>query len=64
MIKITKNEVYTDSPETMRVHRLGTDVYFSRCTRLSTDKAADFEEVRLEDVPSDELEIPAQPDIS
>lgn len=64
MIKITENEVYTDSPETMRVHRLGTDVYFSRCTRLSTDKAADFEEVRLEDVPSDELEIPAQPDIS
>ena len=54
MIKITENEVYTDKPETMRVHRLGTDVYFSRCTRLVADTAADCEEVRVEDVPSDE----------
>lgn len=54
MIKITENEVYTDSPETMRVHRLGTDVYFSRCTLLAADSAEDFEEVRIEDVPSDE----------
>jgi len=54
MIRLTENEVYTDKPETMRGHRLGTEVYFSRCTRLSDDSVENFEEVRIEDVPSNE----------
>lgn len=57
MIEISDKEVYTTSPETMKVHRLNTDVYFSRCTRLNNDTLDDFEEVRIEDIPqSDKLE--------
>ena len=53
-IVIDTKEVYTDAPDTKRVHRLGTDIYFSRCTKLANDTAEDFEEVDLSQVPDDE----------
>lgn len=55
-IVIDTKEVYTDAPDTKRVHRIGTENYFSRCTKLTTDTAEDFEEVNVEDVPNEETE--------
>ena len=53
-IVISEKEVYTDAPDTKRVHRLGTDIYFSRCTKLNDDTTEKFEEVNVEDVPTDD----------
>ena len=53
---MNNKEVYTTSPNEKRVHRMGTDVYFSKCTRLKGDTLDMFEEVNIEDVP--QLEIP------
>lgn len=43
MIQIQNNQVYSTSGKF--VHRIGTDNYFKRGTTLSTDTAANFEEV-------------------
>lgn len=48
MIKITDKEVY--STEGKYVHRIGTDSYFKRCSKLKDDSEEDFEEV--ESIPS------------
>ena len=56
MIEMNEKEVYTTSPNEKRVHRIDTDVYFSRCTRLNGDTLVMFEEVNIEDVL--QLEIP------
>ena len=53
-IVITDKEVYTDAPATKRVHRIDTEHYFIRCTKLPSDVAESFEEVAIEDVPNDE----------
>ena len=52
MIEITDKEVFTTLPEEKRIHRLGTDVYFSRCTKLNGDTIGNFEEISIEDIPS------------
>lgn len=43
MITITEKEIYSDSGKF--VHRLGTDIYFSRSTKLPGDEISKFEEV-------------------
>lgn len=43
MIQITDKEI--TSTEGKYVHRIGTDVYFKRATKLPTDTAEMFEEV-------------------
>ena len=43
MIQITEKEVY--STEQKYVHRIGTDSYFKRATKLPNDTAEMFEEV-------------------
>lgn len=54
MIEINEKEIYTTLPESKRVHRIDTEHYFVRCTKLPNDTAADFEEVAIEDVPAEE----------
>jgi hypothetical protein len=54
MIEINEREVYTTLPESKRVHRLNTEHYFVRCTKLPADTAENFEEVNIEDVPVEE----------
>lgn len=56
MIQITDNEVHTTQPESKRVHRIGTNAYFVKCTKLANDSAANFEEVLIEDIPDPEAE--------
>lgn len=55
MIHINNKEVYTDLLE-KKVHRIGTDLYFSRCTKLPNDTISSFEEVAIEDIPQEPLE--------
>ena len=43
MIIISEKEVYSDNGK--YVHRIGTDAYFKRCSKLKTDKEDNFEEV-------------------
>lgn len=43
MITITNKEIYSDSGKF--VHRLGTDIYFCRSTKLPGDEISKFEEV-------------------
>lgn len=52
MIVITEKEVYSDAGKL--VHRIGTESYFTRCTKLSDDVDTDFEEV--DEIPSHEEE--------
>ena len=52
MIVITDKEVYSDSNKL--VHRIGTQSYFKRCTKLAEDTDTDFEEVDA--VPDEEEE--------
>lgn len=52
MIVITDKEVYSDSNKL--VHRIGTQAYFKRCTKLAEDTDTDFEEVDA--VPAEEEE--------
>lgn len=54
MIVITTKEIYSDSGK--YIHRIGTDAYFKRCSKLPTDTADNFEEVDSipETVPEDE----------
>ena len=52
MIVITDKEVYSDSNKL--VHRIGTQAYFKRCTKLAEDTDTDFEEVDA--VPDEEEE--------
>lgn len=54
MIEFSEEEVYTTLPEEKKVHRIGTDVYFTRCTRLESDTIEDFEEVNIEPSPTPE----------
>lgn len=54
MIEINEREVYTTLPESKRVHRLNTEHYFIRCTKLPSDTLATFEEVDISQVPQDE----------
>lgn len=56
MIEMNNKEVFTTLPSEKRVHRIDTDVYFSRCTRLNGDTLDMFEEADIADVP--QLEIP------
>lgn len=49
MIIMTEKEVYSDSKY---VHRIGTDMYFKRSTRLNGDSEDMFEEV--EEIPKEE----------
>ena len=58
MIEINEKEIYTTLPESKRVHRIDTEHYFIRCTKLPSDVAESFEEVAIEDVPNDEDIIP------
>lgn len=51
MIVITDKEIYSDADK--YVHRLGTDAYFKRCTKLPNDTAEKFEEV--DEIPSPEI---------
>jgi len=59
MVKISDKEVYTTATKTKKIHRIGTDVYFTRCTKLPNDTLDDFEEIDIENVPQIEepLEI-------
>lgn len=43
MIVITDKEIYSDKNK--YVHRIGTDVYFKRSSKLKTDTEDNFEEV-------------------
>lgn len=43
MIQITDKEVFSDRGKF--VHRKGTDVYFTRCSKLPSDTVDKFEEV-------------------
>ena len=52
MIVITDKEVYSDAGKL--VHRIGTQSYFKRCTKLAEDTDTDFEEVDA--VPDEEEE--------
>lgn len=54
MIHITNKEVYTDLQE-KKLHRIGTDLYFSRCTKLPNDTISSFEEINIEDIPQEEI---------
>ena len=54
MIQITDKEIYTDDAANKRVHRLNTEHYFIRCTKLPADTAEDFEEVDISQVPQNE----------
>lgn len=51
MIVITTKEIYSDSGK--YIHRIGTDAYFKRCSKLPTDTADNFEEVDI--LPDEEL---------
>lgn len=51
MIKITEKEVY--STEGKYVHRIGTEAYFKRCSKLPNDTEGMFEEV--DTIPDAEL---------
>ena len=55
MIQITEKEVY--STEQKYVHRIGTDSYFKRATKLPNDTAEMFEEVDSIPAPPTEEEI-------
>lgn len=54
MIEINDKEVYTDDAANKRVHRLNTEHYFIRCTKLPSDTLATFEEVDISQAPQDE----------
>lgn len=51
MIVISEKEVHSDNGK--YIHRIGTDAYFKRCSKLKTDTEDNFEEV--ENLPDEEL---------
>lgn len=51
MIIITEKEVYSDNGK--YIHRIGTDAYFKRCSKLPSDTSDNFEEVDA--IPDEEL---------
>lgn len=55
MIQITGKEIYSDAGKF--VHRVGTDTYFKRATRLPSDSIEMFEEVDAIPAPPTEEEI-------
>lgn len=54
---ISEKEIYSDAGKYL--HRIGSNAYFSRCTKLSTDTAEMFEEV--DEIPEQVEDI--QPDL-
>lgn len=56
MIVITEKEVYSDAGKL--VHRIGTESYFTRCTKLSDDVDTDFEEVDEIPIQEEEETVP------
>ena len=51
MIVISEKEVYSDNGK--YIHRIGTDAYFKRCSKLPSDTEDNFEEV--DNLPDEEL---------
>lgn len=52
MIEISDKEVWTDEPQTKRLHRLGSVCYFVRGQLLQGETAESFEEVNISDIPT------------
>lgn len=51
MIQTSEKEVWTDEPQTKRLHRLGSVCYFVRGQLLPNEGAESFEEVLISDIP-------------
>lgn len=56
MIKIQGNEVYTTASKTKKIHRLGEEIYFTRCILFPNETIDNFEEVNISDIPQPEWE--------
>lgn len=56
MILIEGRLIKTDRPSTHRLHRVNrdTDTYFTAALLLTDETEADFEEVKIEDIPAEE----------
>lgn len=50
-IKLTEREVFTTRPETHKVRRKGSYMYFTRSLILPDETKEKFEEVANEDIP-------------
>lgn len=52
MIEISDKEVWTDEPQTKRLHRIDSVCYFVRGQLLQGETAESFEEVNISDIPT------------